>query len=326
MITTPRRNSTLSALCFRVWRPRSFLLAATALVATVILCACGTPESFDGDSDPRAESLGGNPAGVLTIGSQDYYSNEIVAEIYAQALEGAGYEVVRDFRIGQREVYMPELVAGRIDVFPDYSGNLLQYLEPNATQRASDEVYRALVAATPEGLRVLEQADASDQDSYVVTKDFAARHGVRSLSDLAKVDGLVLGGNSELETRPYGPKGLKSVYGADVSFTPIEDSGGALSIKALRNGQVQLVDIYSADPVLISEDLVVLEDPKGLLLASHVVPLVSARVDEEAVRVINAVSAALDAEDLRAMNKQSVGQGAPASLIATQWLAAKKPV
>ncbi|QWW19624.1 ABC transporter substrate-binding protein [Schaalia sp. 19OD2882] len=311
-------------------RRSGFALAARALAASLLLASCGTAATLEGDaesSDPGALGSSGvaqsGQTGPLVVGSQDYYSNEIIAEVYAQALQAAGHEVRKDLRIGQREVYMPELAAGRIDVLPEYSGNLLQYVNPGATARTSQDVHAALVAAVPQGLRVLDQAAASDQDTYVVTTSFANEHGLRTIADLAKVDAVVLGGNSELETRPYGPKGLRQTYGVNVSFTPIEDSGGALTVKALRDGQVQLVDIYSADPVLSSPDLVALEDPQGLLLASHVVPVVSQRVGPEAAAVINRVSAALDPQDLRAMNRRSVDEGAPASQIAKDWLASE---
>ena len=136
-----------------------------------------------------------NGSTTLVVGSQDYYSNEILAEAYAQALEGAGFTVDRQMRIGQREVYMPELEAGSIDVFPEYTGNLLQYLDSDATARSTDEVYSALQTALPSGLRALEQAPATDQDSYVVTADFAAEHSLSSIGDLAGAGPLTLGGN-----------------------------------------------------------------------------------------------------------------------------------
>lgn len=290
-------------------------LAALALAGVTLLTACGSADPLDSSGESTA---GTNE--TIVVGSQAYYSNEIVAELYAQALEAGGFTVDRQLQIGQREVYMPELEAGKIDVFPEYTGNLLQYFDADTTATSSDDVYAALVEALPEGLRVLDQAEASDQDSYVVTSEFAKQHDLAEIGDLAGVAGLVLGGNSELETRPYGPTGLKEAYGVDVSFTPIEDSGGPLTVKALRDGQVQLVDLYSADPVFAEGDLVVLQDPKGLFLASHVVPVVSERVDDEAAAIINKVSAALTAEDLQQLGAQSVNDEAPAAKIAAAWL------
>ena len=291
---------------------RTLTLAAAFASAALTLSACGTVESLEGRSNMDASTI--------IVGSQDYYSNEIIAEAYAQALEGAGFTVERQLRIGQREVYMPEIEAGAIDVFPEYTGNLLQYLDQNASARTSEEVYAALQTTLPMGLRALDQAPAADQDSYVVTADFAATHSLTSIGDLAGAGALTLGGNSELQTRPYGPTGLSQTYGVTVGFTPIEDSGGPLTVKALKDGDIQLANIYSSDPALADGTLMVLDDPKGLFLASHVVPLASSRVNDDAVAVINRVSAAMDAEDLVEMNRASTVDQKSASQIAREWL------
>ena len=253
---------------------RLVALAAVAVGATVALAGCASGDPLDGGSEG-----GDGSSETIVVGSQDYYSNEIIAELYSQALEENGFTVDRQFRIGQREVYIPEIESGAIDVFPEYTGNLLQYYVSDTTARTSDDVYAELEGALPEGLRVLEQSSATDQDSYTVTSAFSEENGVTSLADLKDVTTpLTLGGNSELATRPYGPEGLKSVYGVDVAFTPIEDSGGPLTLKALVDDQVQMVNIYSADPNIGANDLVTLEDPEGLILASNVVPVVSEKV------------------------------------------------
>ena len=296
---------------------RTMMTMATIAASTLALAACGSAESVGGNASTESSENGQT---TLVVGSQDYYSNEIIAEAYAQALEGAGFAVDRQMRIGQREVYMPEIEAGAIDVFPEYTGNLLQYLDQNASAHTSQEVYDALATALPMGLRALDQSPATDQDSYVVTSTFAAEHSVTSIGDLAGAGPLVLGGNSELETRPYGPMGLAQTYGVTVSFTPIEDSGGPLTIKALKDGDIQLANIYSSDPALAEGTLTVLEDPDGLFLASHVVPLASSRVGEDAAAVINRVSAAMDAEDLVEMNRASTVEQKSASQIAHDWL------
>lgn len=296
-------------------KPLPLALAAAAALA---LTACG------GDPLATETSAGSAPAEATTIvvGSQDYYSNEIIAEVYAQALEAAGYDVDRQFRIGQREAYLPEIEAGAIDLFPEYSGPLLQYWVGDTDARLPDDVYAALQEATPEGLRVLEQSEATDQDSYTVTRDFADTWDLADVSDLADVtDPLTLGANSEAESRPNGPMGLKDTYGIDVAFTPIEDGGGPLTVKALQDGDIQLAIIYTADPSIKVNDLVSLNDDGGLLLASHVVPLASDNVDDAAAEVINEVSAAMSAEDLVAMNARSVEEELPAADIAADWLA-----
>ncbi len=296
---------------------RTMITMAAVAASALALAACGSAESVGGNASTESSDNGKT---TLVVGSQDYYSNEIIAEAYAQALEGAGFTVDRQLRIGQREVYMPEIEAGAIDVFPEYTGNLLQYLDADATARSTDEVYAALQTALPSGLRALDQAPATDQDSYVVTADFAAAHSLASIGDLAGAGTLTLGGNSELQTRPYGPTGLSQTYGVTVNFTPIEDSGGPLTVKALKDGDIQLANIYSSDPALADGTLKVLDDPKGLFLASHVVPLASSRVNDDATAVINRVSAALDAQDLVEMNRASTVEQKSASQIAHEWL------
>lgn len=298
-------------------KTRLLSLTATTLSGAVVLSACSSADPLDdsaSDSAPADETI--------VIGSQDYYSNEIVAEAYAQALEEAGYDVDRQFRIGQREVYLPEIESGAIDLFPEYSGPVLQYWEPDTQARLSEDVYTALEEAAPEGLNVLEQSPATDQDSYVVTSEFAEQWDTQSIEDLGDVtEPLTLGANSEAESRPNGPQGLMDSYGIEVGFTPIEDGGGPLTVKALQDGDVQLAIIYTADPSIQDNDLVVLEDTQGLFLASHVVPLASDKVDGEAADVVNEVSAALDPEDLVALGARSVNEQLPAATIASDWLA-----
>ena len=296
---------------------RTMITMAAIAASSLALAACGSAESISGNASAEGSKSGST---TLVVGSQDYYSNEIIAEVYAQALENAGYTVDRQMRIGQREVYMPEIETGTIDVFPEYTGNLLQYFDQNATARSTDEVYDALTTLLPQGLQALDQAPATDQDSYVVTTTFATEHSLSSIGDLAGAGPLTLGGNSELETRPSG---LAQTYGVSVNFTPIEDSGGPLTVKALTDGDIQLANIYSSDPVLADGSLTVLEDPQGLFLASHVVPLASSRVDDKAASVINRVSAALEPSDLVEMNRASTQDQKSASQIAREWLTSK---
>nr|WP_029069407.1 ABC transporter substrate-binding protein [Jonesia quinghaiensis] len=295
---------------------------AVAAVATLTLAACGSSDTID--ADPSADNTAGTGGGSeeLVIGSQDYYSSEIIAEIYAQALEAEDYSVQREYRIGQREIYVGEIEDGSIDLFPEYTGPLLQFWEPDTEARLMDDVYDALVTAAPQGVSILDQSPATDQDSYVVTQEFADEYDLTTIADLANVtQDITLGANSELESRPNGPDGLKEYYGVDVGFTPIEDGGGPLTVKALQDGDIQLAVIYTADPSIDTNNLVTLEDPEGLFLASHVVPVASERVDADAQAIINSISAAMTPEILRELNARSVTDQSPAATIAADWLA-----
>jgi len=120
--------------------------------------------------------------GTIAVGSANFPENRVLAEIYAQVLERHGYTVTRKFGIGSREVHFPGLRDGSIDLVPDYTGVLLQYIQKSAPQTAADDVYNALKAAVPEPLTVLEKSAAEDKDAVVVTADTAQRHG-RSLAN-----------------------------------------------------------------------------------------------------------------------------------------------
>lgn len=294
-------------------------LAITAVLA-LGLAACAS------DDPVGTDETTGSPATAteLVIGSQQYYSNEIIAELYAQALEAEGYQITRKYQIGQREVYLPELESGAIDLIPEYSGNLLQYYDPEATAAPADEIVAALAEVLPAGLRPLQAAEATDQDSYTVTRATAEEYDLTTIGDLANLPQPVqLGANSEMETRPYGIPGLLSVYGVEAELTPIEDSGSALTIKALVDGQVQVANIYTASPAIKANDLISLEDPEALILPQNVVPIASDAVDEAAAAIIDQVSAALSMTDLIELNDRSVTEQLNSAEIAADWLADK---
>jgi len=284
------------------------LALATAALALVLSGCGGAPEAS-------------TAAPKLVIGSQQYYSNEIIAELYAQALEADGHTIDRQYQIGQREAYLPEMESGAIDLIPEYSGNLLQYYDKETQATSSQDVLAALAGVLPSGLRPLAAAQATDQDSYNVTAALAAQYGLVSLADLVKVPGPVkVAANSELGTRAYGPTGLKSLYGVDAVVVPVEDSGGPLTVKALVDGTVQAADIYSADPAIATSGFVTLADPKNLILPQNVVPIVSAKVDAAAADVIDRVSARLDTAALVALDARSVNEQASSAVIAKDWL------
>jgi osmoprotectant transport system substrate-binding protein len=289
-----------------------FAVTATVVGASLALAGCASGDPLD----PGTGAGDANSDSTIIVGSQSYYSNEIIAEIYAQALEGAGFEVERNFNIGQREAYMPAIVAGEVDLFPEYTGNLLQYFAPDTAATASDEVYAELAGALPEGLQVLDQSSATDQNSYNVTAEFAEANGLESIADLAGLPDLVIGGNPELEERAYGPVGLSEVYGVDVSFQPT----GETTVESLLAGVINIANVYTADPRMGQFNLVTLADPEGLFLASQVVPVASSDLPQKAIDLINKISAALTPEGLVALNVISTVDQQSAPVIAERWL------
>ena len=303
-------------------------LVASAAVAglALTLAACGgnpTNTASGSDTSGATSSASGSSTAPIVVGSASFGESEVLAEIYAQALEAKGLKASTHLDIGQREAYIGALKDGTISLFPEYTGNLLTYLDPKATATAPDDVDAALKAALPSELTVLTPSAAEDKDSYNVTSAFAKAHNLHSIADLKGISGLSLAGNPELKTRSYGVPGLETVYGiSGIKFTAINDSGGPLTLKALTSGKVDVADIYSTTPSITANKLVTLDDPKHLVAAQNIVPLIRKDHDNPQVdAVLNAVSAKLTTQSLLDLNTKLDGPDKPkASDVAAQWL------
>jgi len=293
----------------------SAIVVATAVGLS--LAACG--------GDPTKDTSK-SASGTVTVGSADFPESEIIAEIYAQALEADGIKVKKKLKIGAREAYIPAIKNGEIDLLPEYSGNLLAYFDKTATATDDEDVESALKAKLPAGLQVLKAAEAEDKDSLNVTADFAAENDLKSIADLKGVKNLSLAANPEFKERPYGIPGLEKVYGVKgIKFVPISDGGGPATLKALLDDKVQVADIYSTTPSILEHKLVTLEDPKYLIASQNVIPLINKKkASDKVVSVLDKVSAELTTEDLLDLNSKNQGKDktAPATL-AKQWLTDK---
>jgi osmoprotectant transport system substrate-binding protein len=284
---------------------RAVLGAAAGLSVLLAATACG------GSPLATTSSSGGTAAaGSVVVGSANFPESATIAEIYAGALNAAGVTATTKLNIGAREVYVKAVEDGSIDVVPDYTGNLLGYLDPKTTATTPGEVVAALPIAMPSGLSILTAAAAVVKDAMVVTAETAAKYSLKSLEDLAKVcNKLTLGAPPEFQTRPYGLAGLKAKYNCvPAKFTPISDGGGPLTVKALLNNDVQVADIFTTSPAIPENKLVVLTDPKNNWLAQQVVPLVKTdKVTDAAKAALDRVSALLTTEDLIALNTEVSG-------------------
>jgi osmoprotectant transport system substrate-binding protein len=303
---------------FTAGKGRLVVIGAVVVGAAIALSGCAS-------SNPLSSGSSSGPKSTIVIGSQSYYEDTTIAEIYAQALENGGYKVQRDFNIGQREVYLKQLTAGKIDLFPEYEGDLTQALNPKAVGGTADQTYAELKAALPSNLSVLNKAEASDGNSWTVTQTYAKKYNLTDLASLKNVTTpIYVGGNSELQTRPYGPKALESKYGVKIAgFKAVQDSSGPLTVKALVDNQVQLANIYTADPNIATNKLVALKDPDGLFLPDNIVPIVTKKIDKKAAAIINKVQADLSQSDLVSLNNESVNEKKSAPVIATAWLKSK---
>ena len=305
-------------------RLRRTAVSAVFVAAALVLAACGggTDPLGQNSAAPSASGSGGAP---LVVGSANFTESQILAEIYAQALQAKGLEASTKPNIGSREVYIRALQDGSISIIPEYTGNLLLYFDKNTSASTAEEVEQALPQAIGNDLKVLQASPAADQDVYVVTREYSEQNGVTSLADLEKVAAdAVLGAPSELAKRPYGPEGLEAIYGAKIKqFKPYDS--GAVRARDLKDGKIQIGEFFSNEAVIRDNDFVVLEDPQAMILPQTVIPLMRAEVaqDTAAVGAIDAVQAALTTEELTALNKQVDVDKEDADDVAGEWLKSK---
>ncbi|BDU08268.1 putative amino acid ABC transporter, substrate binding protein [Nocardia cyriacigeorgica] len=297
------------------------LFAAAALAAAMILSACG-------NSDPLA-GQGSCEGDTIIVGSANFPESETVANVYAEALRVNGFTVDTKLNIGSREAYIPALRQCAISLIPEYTGNLLQYLEPDSTATQPADIDRELAAAIGSDLALGAPAPGQDSDAVVVTRATTDQWNLRTIADLAPHSAEVkFGAPAEFQERPVGLPGLKENYGLDISpgnFVPIADGGGPATVRALVDGQVTAANIFTTSPAIAANDLVVLEDPKSNFPAQNVVPLLNAaKRTDKLIAVLDAVSAKLTTEQLIALNEAVSGstKTEPAAA-AKNWVAAQ---
>lgn len=262
--------------------------------------AAAGSSSADSSAAGSSAAGGASSGGPIKIGSANFPESVLLGEIYASALEAKGITVERKLNLGNRELYMPALLDGSIDLLPEYSGVLLDYFDKAATVVSSEDIYAALPAALPAGYVVLDQSTAEDKDAVVVTAATAAKYNLKSIADLAAVAGdLVFGGPPEIESRKSGLVGLKDVYGVEFGTFSALDAGGPLTKGALENDQIDAGDVFTTDPDIASKGWVVLEDPKFVFAAQNILPLANKdKVTPEVEKTLNAVSGKLTTDVL----------------------------
>ncbi|MEV6206375.1 ABC transporter substrate-binding protein [Kitasatospora sp. NPDC051914] len=288
-------------------------LAAAALVLGAAACSSsgGDPLAADGGASKPAGSK------TVVVGSANFPENVLLASIYSQALKAKGVKVEEKFNIGSREVLYGQLKSGSLTVLPEYNGALLGYLDPKSTAAGTEAVDAELQQKLPAELALLDPASAEDKDSLTVSKETAERLKLTSVADLAgKAGELVIGGPPEFKSRRE--QQFKDVYG--LTFKEWKPTGDTTA-NALKDGTVQVGNVFTTDPRIVQLGLVPLADPKNVFSVQNVVPLVNkAGVDATATAALNAVSAKLDTAGLTALMKRVAVDKEDPSAVAKDWL------
>jgi osmoprotectant transport system substrate-binding protein len=289
---------------------RKLALGATLLATVALIAACGS----GGSSTSPSASVGSptssptpsaaesqEPRGTIVVGvSGAFAESQVVAEMWAQVLEAAGYTVERQLDLGSREVSDAALFSGDIDVKPEYLAFELPKLdaEADATGTAEDVYPRVEAAAESMDLVALAYTPANSTNVFVVTPATAQANNLSTMSDLAAVAGnMALGAPPDCATNYPCEEGLEEVYGITFNEIRVLDFGGPLTVAALDSGAVQVGLMFSLDPTISAKGYVILEDDMDLQPAGNLFPLIRADVvNDEVTGLIDAVSETLTDE------------------------------
>jgi osmoprotectant transport system substrate-binding protein len=273
-------------------------------------------------------SFGASNAKPIMIGAVNFPEDAIVAYAYADVLQHAGYSVEVHANLGTRAIVEPALAQGQLDIEPDYAGTLLLFLNAKDTTAANQigsTVSNLKKLLAPSGATVLNPAPAIDSNVFVVTKATAKKYHLSNVSDLKKVaKNFILGGPTECPQRPTCLLGLEKVYGLHfASFKPL-DEAGPISVAALKNGEVQVVELFSSDGNVVQNGFVALTDNKHLQPADHVIPVIRTSVaTSKVVAALNKLSAKLTTDQLSKLNIEVTDQNVSPATAAERWTGAE---
>ncbi|MFG2210734.1 ABC transporter substrate-binding protein [Streptomyces sp. NPDC048638] len=290
--------------------------ARTALVAGTVIALAGGLAACQGQSleDKGGKDSGGSK-GEIVVGSAGFTESKILAEIYSKILNDAGYRA-RVQTLANRELYEPALEEGQIDVVPEYASTLAEFLNakkngPKAKPVASSDIDKTVTAlkklAAPHGLKVLAAGRATDQNAFAVSKEFAAKHKLKTLSDLGRSkQRITLASGEECETRVFCKPGLEKTYGIDIARLDPRGVGSPQAKQAVKDGTDQLVLTTTTDATLDNFGLVLLKDDKKLQNADNVLPVVNAKSAgaKEIETALSKLTSTLTTEDLINLNRK----------------------
>ncbi|MBA2717068.1 MAG: ABC transporter substrate-binding protein, partial [Propionibacteriales bacterium] len=256
----------------------------------------------------------GGDKGSVDLSGQNFTEMQIMAEMYSQLLENEGYSVSTKL-VDTRDVYIKELQSGGVDVAPEYVGALADFL--NVTQNGEDaetvtspDPTESLNALEPladkANITLLEPADASDQNAFAVTQEFAKQNDLATLSDLGALgQPIVLAAAPDCEGRTDCEAGLTAEYGIDITKVLPLGYGSPQAIDSVKNGESQLAEVATTQSNVTAEGLVILEDDKQVQPAQNLIPAMNSdflQDNPDAADALNKLADTLTTDDLTELN------------------------
>jgi osmoprotectant transport system substrate-binding protein len=254
-----------------------WLMLLMLILAALTLAACGDDDEDEGGGGGASTEQSGESAGIqrdeanagttITVGSKNFTEQKVLGEIYAQAFEAAGYKVEKQLNLGDENIALKALEQGEIDAYPEYTGTaLLSFFDFKADELPKEE--QAAFAEARKGfaekdLTAFEPTPFVSSNEVAVTQETADEMSLRRISDLeGKAGELTLYGTPECRQRLDCLLGLQEVYGLEFQkFVPVDI---ALRHEVLTKGQADVSIVFTTDPQIQRDNLVLLEDDKGM--------------------------------------------------------------
>lgn len=292
----------------RAIRARSIPLAiATAVIAGGVLIAAGCGD----DDDDGGDGSGVGEGVSITIADKGFTESFIVANAYAQALEGEGFSTDVT-SLASTEIADQAITSGEIDIYPEYTGttylNVLMEDPADAAESREEQFSFVQEASAERGLTALEPAPYNNGNEVACTQE----SGITSLEQLSEEAGdITYSANAEHLTRPDGLPLLQDEYG--IEFGDIRTVDISLRYQPIENGNAQCVYAFGTDPAIAEQELVVLEDGMGLFtggVSFQIYPVVNTEwydglsEDQQSAieETLGEVNTALEADVIRDLN------------------------
>lgn len=268
---------------------RKIMAAALCAVMIFALAACGGKSTDE----------------KIIVGSKGFTENLILSELYALALEDAGYQVERTYEV-QNALIHQALVEGEIDVYPEYTGTSLMMIYEQPMESDPQKVYDIVSGLYEnDGLAALEMCGANDGQGLVITKEASEKYGIKTISDLQKnASKIKFGCTADFYEREDGLAGLKKHYG-EFSFKAENSFDDALKYEVMASGEADVVPAYTTEAQLSQEEYVLLEDDKNFWSPYNIMPVTRQDIIDDYpdfAEVINKISAAIDTDTMQQLN------------------------
>lgn len=284
---------------------KRILALLLAAVTALGLAGCqGASDSGKGtESSQETEEKG-----TVIVGSKGFTENLILSELYALALEDAGFQVERQFEVSNAVIHQ-SLCEGEIDIYPEYTGTALMTILEQPMQTDPQVVYDTVkeMYASEYELDVLDMCAANDGNGLAIRADVAEEYGIKTISDLQKnATNIRFGSTSDFYEREDGMLGLEKVYGT-FDFKEENSFDNALKYEVMANDEVDCVPGYTTDAQLSSDEFLLLKDDKQLWPPYNVIPVARQELTEaypEVAEIINAVSAKIDTDTMTELNSR----------------------